>query len=388
MIDKPISVLFSLPNVSRTGGGVSESARLQVAALTQNGDTDISVLSFDDVYFAEDRENWTAGDVRAFRTYGPKSFGFSPGLLWALLRERPDVVHVHGVWQFHCAVVYLWSILTGRPYVVTPHGMLEPWIRARSRRLKWLVSKLYQDRFLKRAAAFHILTEKERQDVAEYLCGQPTIVIPNYAPPFRNAPVLPGWWKPEFEGRDIFLFMGRIHEKKGCIELCEAWDRVCSENKDFANRSALVFCGWNDGLVGFEEKVLALDNVHENAVFAGPQYGDDKRRSLSVASFFILPSKSEGLPMAILEAWSAGIPAIMTRECNLPEGFAREAAIPTGSDVGSVALSLNSASKMSEDLRSQTARNAKALLQERFSPESVRVALLNMYRSAVNGGSK
>ena len=35
----------------------------------------------------------------------------------------------------------------------------------------------------------------------------------------------------------------------------------------------------------------------------------------------ILPSFSEGLPMAVLEAWAYGLPVLMTDHCNLPEGF-------------------------------------------------------------------
>jgi hypothetical protein len=40
-----------------------------------------------------------------------------------------------------------------------------------------------------------------------------------------------------------------------------------------------------------------------------------------------LPSFSEGLPMSVLEAWSYGLPVVMTPECNLPEGFACGAAL-------------------------------------------------------------
>lgn len=359
---------------------MAESARLQALALCATGDVGVSVMAFDDEHFERDRGTWGPVPLRAFRTFGPRSFSFSPGFLFALLRERPDVIHVHGVWQFHCLAVYLWSLLTGGRYVVTPHGMLEKWIRARSPRLKAVVSVLYQNRFLRRAAAFQVLTSREVGDVADFVHGQPVEIVPNYVAEFVRDATRPGWWRQEHEGRDVYLFLGRIHEKKGCLELCHAWDEVCGRDPAFRDQSLLVFCGWNDGLVGLEEAVQDLDARFGNVLFAGPQYGADKQRSLSCATFFVLPSKSEGLPMSILEAWSARIPVIMTDECNLPIGFEREAALRTGTDRSSIAAGLKQAHALPEQARNMLAQNGFLLLQERYSEAGVRDALIRLYR--------
>jgi glycosyltransferase involved in cell wall biosynthesis len=377
-----LKILFCLPSISRAGGGVSESARLQALALASRPGVEVSVLTFDDEHFARDAGAWPAISVRAFRVFGPRSFAFSPAFLAAILRERPDVVHVHGVWQFHCLAVYLWSLLTGGPYVVTPHGMLEKWIRARSPVLKWLVSHLYQNRFLRRSAAFQVLTDREVADVAEFVNGQPVTIIPNYVAPFERDGERPAWWRSEFEGKDIYLFLGRIHEKKGCQELCSAWQALCAEDAGFRARSVLVFCGWIDGLSGFEEAVAALNEQFGNALFAGPQYGPEKRRSLSSASFFVLPSKSEGLPMSILEAWSAQVPVLMTEECNLPAGFARHAAIRTGTARQEIAASLRQASLLAPDARHALAHNGLMLLGDLYSEAHVGDALMRLYRDA------
>ena len=69
----------------------------------------------------------------------------------------------------------------------------------------------------------------------------------------------------------------------------------------------------------------ALDPV--DVVFYGPAFGEEKEALLRSADAFILPSFSEGLPMSVLEAWSYGLPVVMTPECNLPEGFTNHAAL-------------------------------------------------------------
>jgi poly(glycerol-phosphate) alpha-glucosyltransferase len=62
-------------------------------------------------------------------------------------------------------------------------------------------------------------------------------------------------------------------------------------------------------------------------IFWGPAFGKEKEALLRSAEGFVLPSLSEGLPMSVLEAWAYGLPVVMTPECNLPEGFASQAAL-------------------------------------------------------------
>ncbi|MGV3552654.1 glycosyltransferase [Rhizobium sp.] len=375
-------VALALPTISPLGGGVAEAARLHVKALAAAGFDEISVHTLDSRMDKVDPKQWAAATLYQHSVIGPMSYSLAPSMVSSLMKAKPDVVHVHGVWQFHCAAVHAWSMMTGKPYVVSPHGMLEPWIRARSPGLKKAVSALYQNRFLRKAGGFHLLTEKEGSDVAEFLSGQPAPIIPNFAEPFIDDGQKPGWWKPEHEGRAIYLFLGRLHEKKGVMELMDAWARLSAEDTGFRDGSALVFCGWNDGIEGFEAKVTELNSRFGNVLFAGPQYGPDKNRSMGAAKFFLLPSKSEGLPMAILEAWAAGVPAIMSPECNLDIGFARGAAFRTGFTAETIYPSLKAAHAVSDGDWREASAKAKALVAEKYSEASVRDGLLSLYAKA------
>jgi glycosyltransferase involved in cell wall biosynthesis len=375
-------VALALPTISPLGGGVAEAARLHVKALAAAGFDEISVHTLDDRMEKVDPKQWEAAKLHQHRVIGPMSYSLAPGMVSSLMKAKPDIVHVHGVWQFQCAAVHLWSLLTGKPYVVSPHGMLEPWIRARSPGLKKAVSTLYQTRFLHKAGGFHLLTEKEGADVAEFLNGQPAPIIPNFAEPFASDGQKPGWWKSEHEGRTVYLFLGRLHEKKGVMELMDAWTRLSAEDAGFRNGSLLVFCGWNDGIQGFETRVETLGREFSNVLFAGPQYGPEKHRSMGAAKYFMLPSKSEGLPMAILEAWAAGVPAIMSPECNLDIGFERGAAFRTGFMVDAIYPSLKAAHALSDEAWRVASEKAEALVAEKYSEESVRIGLLSLYAKA------
>lgn len=375
---------LTLPTVSPLGGGVSEAVRLHLSALAPAGFEKISVHAVDASTEKVDPEQWRAAELHLHRFFGPKSYSFAPGALVSLLKTDPDLVHVHGVWQFQAAAAYAWSMLTGRPYVVSPHGMLEPWIRARSPQLKGAVSKLYQNRFLRKAAGFHLLTDKEGGDVAEFVTGQPSRIIRNFAQAFASDGLPPSWMKPEYEGRKVYLFLGRIHEKKGCMELMQAWEKLSLDDPDFARSSLLVFCGWNDGIEGFERRADELNRRFGNVLFAGPQYGPDKARSMASARYFLLPSKSEGLPMAVLEAWAAGVPGILTPECNLAIGFERGAAFRTGFTPETIYPALKAAHALSDAEWNDASQRSKTLAAEEFSEESVRNGLLDLYQAAVD----
>jgi glycosyltransferase involved in cell wall biosynthesis len=380
--DRCFQVVVVVASISRAGAGVAQSARLLARAVHERS-AEIEVMTPEDRFYREDVRNWTPLTVRAFTLLGPTRYSFSPGLLLALARSDADIAHVHGVWSFHCLAVYLWALFKRKPYVVTPHGMLEAWTRKRSPVLKRVVSWLYQTQFLRRAALFHLLTENERVDVAGFASEGRVRVVPNCVEPFEPPRDRPGWWRGAFEGRDLYLFFGRINEKKGCVDLCAAWDRLCSEDLAFRERSVLVFGGWIDGLPGFDDRVAELHARHGNVVFTGPQFGEDKTRSFAAASFFLLPSKSEGLPMSVLEAWAAGKPVLMTAACNLQVGFEVGAALEIGFDEEGIRRGLTSAFSLPTEQRLEMARAARILVAERYSTEVVGADMMALYRDAL-----
>ena len=381
------TVLHVLTTISRKGGGVSEAARLLVLSLSRKRPGAISVLATRDSGTDEDIEGWKSVPITLCRAYPPRNLSFAPTLLFELLRRRPSVLHLHGLWTFHCVAALVWSWVTRGRLIITVHGMLEPWILGRSRKLKWVFRRLFLDRLIARADRLHVLTEKERADVARVYPAAVTTIIPNFvAPEAGGDGARPTWWEPELAGRRIFLFLGRLHEKKGCRELLEAWESVSTTNPGFRDSSELVFCGWPDGDDGFLAQVADARARVGNVRYVGPQFGAEKWRAYGAATVFVLPSKSEGLPMTVLEAWQVGLIVIMTPECNLPVGFDQGAALRTGPSSRQIAQSLMEADRLSDIQRRAMTAAGKRIVQQFFSEETVTRAMLGLYADIRAGG--
>ena len=68
--------------------------------------------------------------------------------------------------------------------------------------------------------------------------------------------------------------------------------------------------------------------------------GQTKLAALSAAKYFCLPSYSEGLSVAVLEALSIGLPAVITPECNIPTVASSGAGVITSNDPPALADTL------------------------------------------------
>ncbi len=371
--------------LSRLNGGVSEAVRLLTLALKESGQTDIELFTTKDAYLAQERAQFGALPIHAAHGFGSPRYGFAPGMVRQLLASDIDILHVHGIWTFHAAAAWLWHRISGKPVVIAPHGMLEPWILARSRLLKWLVWHLYLRDLFRRAAGVHVLTVKEEADVQAVVPGAACTLIAHYVP-LRDADPggeMPAWWDARHAKARVIVFFGRLHAKKGVMELCDAWEQLCRQSPDLAGRSRLVFCGWVDGVAGFEDRVARLGEEFGNITFAGPQYGADKWRSLSAASFMILPSHSEGLPLSVVEAWSAGTPTIMTEACNLPDGFAAGAALMVEPAPPGILAGLLHAAQMPEAELAIMRDAARQLVVEHYSATAVAHKTMALYQQAL-----
>ena len=449
---KTTSVIASL---SRNAGGLFESVWRLHQSLAEIPNVSVSVLGLRDEFTDADKAAWSPLNVRAFSTRGPQHFGYAPGLKQTLLELDEDIIHTHGIWMYPSVVVRDWHRKTGRPYLVSPHGMLDPWAVKNSAWKKKLALLFYEREHLQNAACLRALCESEAKAMRAFGLKNPICIIPNgidvpeigdQKAENKNEFQLSAFPISAFTGRrKVLLYLGRIHPKKGLVNLLKAWAAV-QRTEDGGRRTeewVLAIAGWDQGGHEAELKSLAselglawmdvreappspprsgsapvsgasfgvspkesvspflgpwnakhipLGSVsafqHVSVLFVGPQFNEDKVVCYQNCDAFILPSFSEGLPMVILEAWAHGKPVLMTPECNLPEGFAANAAIRIEPNVESIVQGLEQLLQSpSSDLCSLGA-NGRALVAEKFAWPKIAADMKSVYEWVLGGGAK
>jgi poly(glycerol-phosphate) alpha-glucosyltransferase len=313
----------------------------------------------------------------------PSSFGFPGGSrkLTKRLQELipdTDILHCNSLWE-SC----LWSAANiarknNKPYLVSPHGMLDPWAINNSKWKKKIASFFFVDKYLHSAACIHALCESEYRSIRAYGLKNPVAIIPNGIdiPNLQAGQKVNPPWEPRVDkDKNVMLFLGRINPKKGLVNLVKAWSKV--KPKDWV----LAIAGW--GQEGHESQLKRLVKdlrLEKDVVFIGLAFDEKKQACLQNADAFILPSFSEGLPMSILEAWSYKLPVLMTKECNIPEGFQAKAALEIRPESDSIVEGLEKIVSLSRDEKKEIGINGLELVKDKFAWPKIAAQMIDVYK--------
>lgn len=375
---------YVVASISRKAGGVSTSASGLAMAVEIEERYESSVFGLLDEYSESDKEKWPRGrEIVLTGIVGPSSFGYSPSLQRELSRAKLDIIHNHGVWMYPSVAVLKAANASSIPYIVSPHGMLSNWALKVSRKKKMIANVLYERRHLERAHCLHALCEAEAEDLRSLGLRNPICIVPNGV----SLPTQSVWGRPALfsnisPNKKILLYLGRIHPKKGLRELIEAW--VPFRDKDWH----LVIVGWGRGeyqsaLLELARELHCLDSI----TFAAPQFDEDKMACYQWADAFVLPSYSEGVPMAVLEAWSCGLPVLMTPECNLKRGFDVGAAICIHNEPTRMREGLGLLFSMSNGELADMGSKGLSLVESEYSWNSIGRKMVAVYDWILKRGS-
>jgi len=314
-------ILRVIASVDPRQGGPVQGLRSSAALLAQAGHS-TEVVSLDDP---------SADFVADFpvKVHGqgptPKRYGYTPKVSrWiGENADRFDVAVVHGVWNH--ATIAGWQALkrAGLPYVNFTHGALDPWFREAYPLKHWAkqVFWLAAQGWVLRDAYRVLFTSEEEMRLAQSAFIGPgyrarTVAYGAAPPPPRSEAQQTQFLEltPGVRGRKYLLFLSRIHPKKGCDLLIEAFIQRAHDHPDLD----LVIAGPDQvGLrAAFEDRAHKAGLAHR-IHWPGMLQGDAKWGAFRGAEAFVLPSHSENFGIVVAEALACGTPVLISDKVNI-----------------------------------------------------------------------
>lgn len=231
-----------------------------------------------------------------------------------LIRRRPDALLVFtspGLGFLEKASCVALARLGGVPSLLFVRGGAFMDTCRRSPSFRWVAGQLL------RAPAAILCQGEVWQDFFHELYGHPR----SHLPIIRNWTATPellriGQQRTYGTTSAItVLFVGRINGLKGIFELLSAFREI---RQTEPTDCRLVLAGDGPDLERAREWVRTA-GIEDNVSFTGWVIGDDKTITFEAADVFVLPSYAEGLPNAMIEAMSCGLPVIMTSVGSIPD---------------------------------------------------------------------
>ena len=248
-------------------------------------------------------------------------FSFKPLINQVLLErlisenrsKKISLLHDNGIWLPFNNTIATFSRISSIPLVISPHGMLEPWSLKFNFLKKKLAWYIYQRKALKSASVLHATSIMEAQNLDKLKLSLPIAVIPNGIEKPTKKELLDKYDLAnlgiKINHEKIFLYLGRIHPKKGLLNMLKAW------NDSFKNNISckLIIAGFPElNYLNELKDYVKKNKLTKNVIFLGPVEGKDLVTLYRNAYFFVLPTFSENFGMVVAEALSYGIPVITT----------------------------------------------------------------------------
>ena len=328
---------------------------------------------------------------------GERIWGYSPKLIPWLIENlgRFDVVIVNGLWQYHSYAVRKALILYKKQIMnnvnkpipklfIMPHGMLDPYFqRAPERKLKalrnWIYWKLIEHKVINEAQGLLFTCEEElllaREPFKPYRPkAELNVGYGIVEPPVHTFEMAQAFFAacPEVGKRPFFLFLSRVHQKKGVDLLIKAYKKVYDKrlNHNDLEFPALVIAG--PGLetpYGQQMLDLALEGTQINApiYFPGMLKGDAKWGAFYMCEAFILPSHQENFGIAVAEALACSKSVLISNQVNIwREIIAAKGGIAADDTLDGTQELLEVWNNLSSDKKIETGKQARYCYEKHF----------------------
>lgn len=283
-----------------------------------------------------------------------------------LQSEKPDLVHINGIWSPQNWGFQKIAQELGIKVVVSPHGMLEPWIMANNSWKKKIGLFLYQKKAIQRAQYLHATAQMEADSIRALGFKKPISIIPNGIDLTDVKEI-----KLKYGTRKM-VFLSRIHPKKGIELLIAAWRN--SNTKDWTLQIA------GNGDENYINNLIQSAQDLRNVTFVDAKYGEDKWDFLRSADVMVLPTHSENFGIVIAEALAVGVPVITTQGTPWEDLQKYNCGWWIDLSVGNLEEIIKKATQTSTDDLLKMGNNGRKLVAEKYEIKVVTKNIVDLYK--------
>lgn len=380
-----MKILHAIQSADPTCGGPLEGILQIVQATTASISHEIVSIDSPSADFLADLPcPWAA--------LGPGSLlGYSPRLVpWLRTHASQfDLVIVHGLWRY--ISLGTWRALHGgsTPYVVMPHGMLDPWFKRQyplKHVKKWLFWPWTEYRVLRDASAVIFTCDEERRLARDsfwlYQCNERVGTVGIRGPDADIESARNRFYDayPALRGKRLILFLGRLHEKKGCDILVESFARVACHDADLR----LVMAGpCHDNLDQKLRTLAANRGIANRVIWTGMITGDMKWGALATAEAFALPSHQENFGIAVAEALSCSTPVLISNKVQIWREIDQDqGGLICDDTIESTTAMLRQWLDMEPDKRGVMRAAARRCFERRYEAKHFAKVMMRLYKEA------
>lgn len=296
-----MKILFISRSTGKKGTGITYSVPEQIK----------SIAKYDDVFWYNmlpiHKEEWDSLPFyHTVEEYPERTIECLPEPF-----DTPDLVVFEQLYDYGKYIEILLSVKKKKiPYVIVPRSEFTRQGQNRKKLKKFICNILFFKYYANGASAIHYLTNQEMDDSGKKW-NKSSFVIPNGIIMHDNI-------KSSFNVDKIECsFIGRIEPyQKGIdllIDACESIKEILEENNVRINMYGPISVQKKEKM----ELQLKEKGLEKIICFKDAVYDEEKKSVLMNTDVFLLTSRFEGHPMALIEALSYGVPALITEGANM-----------------------------------------------------------------------
>jgi glycosyltransferase involved in cell wall biosynthesis len=296
-------------------------------------------------------------------------------LIRTLIFDRPDLLHIHMSYKgsfYRKSLLLLISKLFRMPVIIHVHGSsFKDFYSSLN-----FITRNYCN-FILNLSDKLIVLSKEWNNYFSGFVKEDKIEI------LYNGVIEVDSFISKNSSVPICLFMGRMGKRKGIYDLLKSIKIL----KEKGIKAKFLLAG--DGEIEQVSKEIIELGIEEYADVLGWVGPKQKKELLIMSDILVLPSYNEGLPMAILEAMSHGLPIISTPVGGIPEAIlsGENGFLMEPGDIHQMSIHLEKLI-LDKGLREQMGIKNQKLIKEQFSLNSLMKSLSDIYMNTINSSKR